>query len=111
MPKQDQGRYSITAELPNGLDLEKSDKIAKQIEAFVKEEPNTKTYFIIVGSNSVNVNVDIGKKDTRSTSVFEVIEKMRPLVSKIPDTRVSLKEDLEWEVFDEMSNFKLRERI
>ncbi|SQC97370.1 Uncharacterised protein [Fusobacterium necrophorum subsp. necrophorum] len=37
--------------------------------------------------------MDIGKKDTRSTSVFEVIEKMRPLVSKIPDTRVSLKED------------------
>ncbi|SQC97335.1 Uncharacterised protein [Fusobacterium necrophorum subsp. necrophorum] len=31
-----------------------------------------------MGSNSVNVNVDIGKKDTRSTSVFEVIEKMRP---------------------------------
>lgn len=93
MPKQDQGRYSITAELPNGLDLEKSDKIAKQIEAFVKEEPNTKTYFIIVGNNSVNVNVDIGKKATRSTSVFDIIEKMRPLVSKIPDTRVSLKED------------------
>ncbi len=35
MPKQDQGRYSIVAELGKGLDLEKSKAIAKDIEEIV----------------------------------------------------------------------------
>lgn len=93
MPKQDEGRYSVTAELPSGLDLKKSNEIAKQVEAFVKEEPNTKVYFMVVGKNSFNINVDIGKKDTRKQSVFEIMDKIRPFIDKVPDTRITVKED------------------
>lgn len=93
MPKQDEGRYSIVAELPNGLDLAKSNEIAKQVEAFVNEETSTKVYFMLVSKNNFSINVDIGKKDTRKESVFEIMDKMRPLLSKIPDTRITLKED------------------
>ncbi|WP_300331080.1 efflux RND transporter permease subunit [Fusobacterium sp.] len=92
MPKQDQGRYSIVAELGNGLDIEKSQAIAKQIEAVVKEEPNTKYYFDFITNDTISVNIDIGKKDTRKESVFEIIDKVRPLVEKIPDARISLSE-------------------
>ncbi len=93
MPKQDQGRYSIVAELGKGLDLEKSKAIAKQIEEFVINEPNTQSYFTIVQKDSFSINVDIGKKDTRKTSVFDIITKLRPIVEKIPDTRTNLSED------------------
>lgn len=93
MPKQDEGRYSITAELANGLDLKKSNEIAKQVEAFVKEEAHSKVYFMIVGKSYFNINVDIGKKDTRKQSVFEIMDKIRPLVDKVPDTRITVKED------------------
>lgn len=93
MPKQDKGRYSITAELANGLDLNKSNEIAKQVEAFVKEEPSTKVYFMLVSKNRFNINVDIGKKDTRKQSVFEIMNKIRPLLAKVPDTRITVKED------------------
>ncbi len=93
MPKQDQGRYSIVAELGEGLDLEKSRRISQEVEEIVKSEPNTQSYFTIVQKDSFSVNVDIGKKDTRETSVFEIIEKLRPLAEKIPDTRISLSED------------------
>ena len=93
MPKQDQGRYSIVAELGKGLDLEKSKAIAKEIEDIVINEPNTQSYFTIVQKDSFSINVDIGKKDTRKTSVFDIITKLRPIVEKIPDTRTNLSED------------------
>ncbi|MDY5980278.1 MAG: efflux RND transporter permease subunit, partial [Fusobacterium mortiferum] len=93
MPKQDQGRYSIVAELGKGLDLDKSEYIARQIEEIVKNEPNTKFYFTVVTNDLLSVNVDIGKKDTRDISAFEIIDKIRPIVEKIPDTRISVSED------------------
>lgn len=93
MPKQDQGRYSIVAELGKGLDLEKSKAIAKEIENIVINDPNTQSYFTIVQKDSFFINVDIGKKDTRDTSVFDIITKLRPIVEKIPDTRTNLSED------------------
>ena len=93
MPKQDQGRYSIVAELGKGLDLEKSKAIAKEIEEIIINEPNTRSYFTIVQNDNFSINVDIGKKDTRKTSVFDIIAKLRPIVEKIPDTRTNLSED------------------
>ena len=93
MPKQDQGRYSIVAELGKGLDLEKSKAIAKEIEEIIINEPNTQSYFTIVQNDNFSINVDIGKKDTRKTSVFDIIAKLRPIVEKIPDTRTNLSED------------------
>lgn len=92
-PKQDKGRYSIAVELGKGLDLDKSIAIANQIEDIVKNEPNTKFYFTVVQNDQLSVNVDIGKKDTRSISVFDIINKIRPLAEKIPDTRVSISEE------------------
>lgn len=92
-PKQDKGRYSIAVELGKGLDLDKSIAIANQIEDIVKNEPNTKFYFTVVQNDQLSVNVDIGKKDTRDISVFDIINKVRPLAEKIPDTRVSVSEE------------------
>lgn len=92
-PKQDKGRYSIAVELGKGLDLDKSIAIANQIEDIVKNEPNTKFYFTVAQNDQFSVNVDIGKKDTRDISVFDIINKVRPLAEKIPDTRVSVSEE------------------
>lgn len=93
MPKQDQGRYSIIAELGNGLDLDKSRKLSKEIEDIVVKEPNTKSYFVVIEKDNFSINVDIGKKDERDTSVFEIIENLRPIVEKLPDVRTNLSED------------------
>lgn len=92
-PKQDAGRYSVSAELGSGLDLEKAKYIAKEIENIVKNDINTKFYFSVIQPDQVLVNVDIGKKDTRDTTVFEVIDKIRDQVKKIPDTRISMSEN------------------
>ncbi|MDO4588702.1 MAG: efflux RND transporter permease subunit [Fusobacterium sp.] len=93
MPKQDQGRYSIVAELGNGLDLEKAKETARIIENIVVNDPNTKSYFMIIQKDNFSVNVDIGKKDERDVSVFDIINNLRPVVEKIPDVRTNLSED------------------
>lgn len=92
MPKQDQGRYSIAAELGKGLDLNKAIEISKQIEEIVKADKNTLGYFTVVSNDEFAVNVDIGKKDTRDISVFEIMDNVRKQVEKIPDTRISITE-------------------
>lgn len=91
-PKQDQGQYSIVAELSKGLDIEKADKIAKQMEDIVISQKNTQSYNTIVQSEYITVNVDVGKKSTRSNSVFDIMDEIRPKTQKILDTKISLSE-------------------
>ena len=95
MPKQDQGRYSVVAELGKGVDIEKAEEIAKTIENIVKENEYTQTYFSLIKNDTVAVNVEIGKKDTRDESVFEIINQVRPAVEKIPGIRPNLSEDFQ----------------
>lgn len=93
MPEQDQGRYSIVAELGNGIDIERSNEIAKELEDIVKNEKNTQTYFILVQNTTISINVDIGKKDSRKDSVFNIIKEIREKADKIPGIRLFLTED------------------
>ena len=95
MPKQDQGRYSVVAELGKGVDIERAEEVAKKIENIVKINKNTKTYFSLIQNDTVAVNVEIGKKDTRDESVFEIIDEIRPQVEKIPGIRSNLSEDFQ----------------
>ena len=93
MPKQDQGRYSVVAELGKGLDLDKAEYISKQIEDIIKEDPDTKLYFTVIKNDLISVNIDIGKKDSRDLSVFEIMNRIRGKVEKLPDARISLSEN------------------
>lgn len=93
MPKQDQGIYSIVAELGNGIDIKKSIEIAREIEKIAVEDKNTKSYTTLLSENTVAVNVDIGGKETRNVTVFELIDKIRPKVEKIPGLRLTLSEN------------------
>lgn len=95
MPKQDQGRYSVVAELGKGVDIEKAERIARQIEDIVKANQYTQTYFSLIQNDTVAVNVEIGKKDTRDESVFNIINEIRPKVEKIPGIRPNLSEDFQ----------------
>lgn len=95
MPKQDSGRYSIVAELGKGIDITKSEDIAHRIEDIVKKNKFTQNYFTLVQNDTVAVNVEIGKKNTRDTSVFEIINEVRKDVEKIPGIRPNLSEEFQ----------------
>lgn len=107
MPKQDKGRYSIVAELGNGLDINKAVDIGRNIESIVKKEKHTEFYNILLSGDTVSVNVDIGKKDTRKASVFEIINEIRTKVEKIPGVRITLSEDFAMRAPTKDVEFKL----
>lgn len=95
MPRQDSGRYSVVAELGKGIDIAKSEEIAHKIEDIVKKNKFTQNYFTLIQNDTVAVNVDIGKKDTRDTKVFDIINEIRTEVEKIPGIRPNLSEQFQ----------------
>lgn len=94
-PKQDQGQYSIIAELQKGTDLEKANKIAKEVEKIVANQKNTVSYSTSIQAESFSVNVNVGKKGERDKSVFDIMDEVRPLTENILDAKISLSNNFE----------------
>ncbi|MGL5049145.1 MAG: efflux RND transporter permease subunit [Fusobacteriaceae bacterium] len=92
MPTTDDGVYTIIAEMPSGMDVEKANRVAHQFEQAVKENHYTKKYITTVAKNSVSVVVDVGYKNTResSTPISQIIREIRPKVSNIPDVKLNI---------------------
>ena len=90
MPKQDEGKYALTAELQNGTDLAKAERIAKELEEIVKNDPHTESYLMLVSTSSISINANVGKKNTRKDSVFTIMDDIRKKASNVLDARVSM---------------------
>ena len=90
MPKQDQGKYSLTAELQKGTDLAKAEKIAKELEEIVKNDPHTESYLMLESTSNISINANVGKKNTRKESVFTIMDDIRKKASNVLDARISM---------------------
>ena len=109
LTKQDYGYYSVIAEFQNGSDFEKIQELRNEIETIIKKEPHTKSYFSIIQkrNGTISVNVDVGFKEKRKESIFEIVKKVRKEVEKIPDIRTTFfyeyakgkpKKDIEFQI-------------
>ena len=49
LPEEDQGYFFINVQLPTAASLQRTDNVAKQIEAILKETPGVQSYNTIVG--------------------------------------------------------------
>ncbi len=49
LPEEDQGYIYMNAQLPTAASLERTDDVAKKIEAILKDTPGVQTYNTIVG--------------------------------------------------------------
>lgn len=94
MPDTDKGEFTITATLPNGLEIEKVNRVALQIENIVedmkKKNKFISKYITQVSDNEVTVNVDIGPKDARKESINDVMNKFREATKSIPDANIKI---------------------
>lgn len=90
MPKQDEGKYSLIAELQNGTDMEKAERIARELENIIKNDPNTQSYLMLVSTSSISINTNVGKKGTRDESIFEIMDNIRKEANKVLDARISM---------------------
>lgn len=89
-PQNDQGNYTVIANTAGGISIQKSDDIAKQIEAIISKAPYTESYSTIVNQGQVNVTVNLPDASKRKQSVFQIMNKLRPELNEIPDTKVML---------------------
>lgn len=90
MPTTDDGIYTIIAELPSGMEIEKANRIAKELEAIVGKDPQTKKFISSVGKEAVSIIVDIGPKNERDKKVQQIMGETRRKVSHIPDVKLNL---------------------
>ena len=89
MPRTDDGIYSVIAELPTGMELEKANGVAKIIENIVSKNRYTKKYNASINKESASIMVDVGDKDERDKSVQDIIAEVRKEVGTIPDVKLN----------------------
>ena len=99
IPSMDQGEFTVTAELPHGTLLEKTNEVIEEVEDEILEIPEVKTIFTNVGSTGDALggnNSEVGQVmvrltdlDKRDRTTKEVMEEVRNKL-KIPDTDISI---------------------
>ena len=94
MAEQDKGKYSAIADIGKGIDVKKAEEILRLMEEKIKANEFTESYTaFIANSERISFNINIGKKNTRKKSVFEIINNMREELEVIPGLRLFLNSD------------------
>ncbi|MGL4253874.1 MAG: efflux RND transporter permease subunit [Fusobacteriaceae bacterium] len=106
-PKQDFGKYSLVAELPKGLSIETAEEIGEKLAKIAENNKYTKSYTALIDKKKVILNVDIGTKDGRDRTVFQIIEDMRPAVADIPDIKPSVVNDFQTDTPGKAIEFRI----
>jgi HAE1 family hydrophobic/amphiphilic exporter-1 len=75
MPKVDQGQFSIKITLPTGTVLDKTNALAKVIEALVEEIPDLDNHSVAVGANRSG---DEGSLESLGSHQSLIIVKLKP---------------------------------
>lgn len=101
MPEADQGSLTAAIELQTGLRVEETSKVARRIDAFIKENiPEAEFYytsagsddqgsimslFMESGSHRININFTLTDVETRNRSVFEISNLLSGYLETIPE--------------------------
>lgn len=88
MPQMDSGQYNISGTLAKGLDVEKANKIALELESIVKDDKFTIDYSVSVNSQDVIVNVKVPEKKDRKEDLEYIISGVREKIKNIPDVKL-----------------------
>ncbi|MCK4852284.1 MAG: efflux RND transporter permease subunit, partial [Candidatus Omnitrophica bacterium] len=91
----EQNRFTIFIELPTGAKLDASDEIVRQVEKILKEVPEVKDFTSRVEAWSSKVYVNLIGLERRKRSVKEVIESLRPKVTRLQPAFIYFEEEQE----------------
>lgn len=96
MPESDDGQIEITARVAPGLNITDVENLAKTIEEFVEADEDVKNYQMTYGAanafsanSGITVNAYLKKDRKRSTK--KIMEEWQPVLTKMPDTSISIK--------------------
>ena len=93
VPAADTGRSSISVELPPGSTLAETRAVSRDITGILLDIPEVENVFVNGGGGSINVAnvaVNLGAKDTRDRSLFEIEDQIALLLRSVPDVRLNV---------------------
>lgn len=106
-PKEDMGAFNINFELPMGTTVEKTNRIAQQIERLIARVPEVKEYVSTIGDTGMimsdlsenagsssgaefgKIIINIGHDNERKRSQSEIIEELDSKLAEIPGIKYS----------------------
>lgn len=104
-PQEDDGRFLVDITMPPGTNLATTDKAARTVEQIILDEvPETVSILTRVGSgdggggffdsssgsNTAAITVKLTDKNYRERGLVEIVDAVRPTVSKVPDATVTV---------------------
>lgn len=100
MPSSDEGTVSVSIELPQGSQLEETDKLVREIEDTVKEYKEIQTISTSVGSggmmsvlgasNSNAATVTLTLKEDRKIATTDAVQEIREMLADISGAEISV---------------------
>ncbi|MEA3489257.1 MAG: efflux RND transporter permease subunit [Candidatus Omnitrophota bacterium] len=91
----EQNKFTIFIELPTGAKLDASDEIVRDVEAMLKEIPEVEDFTARVEAWSSKIYVSLVGLQQRKRSVSEVIDSLRPKVSRLQPAFIYFEEEQE----------------
>ncbi len=92
MEQPEAGTFTIFVELPTGARLEVSDDVVSHVEVMLREIPEVKTISSRIEPWESKIYVKLVSSDERDKSAKDIIDMLRPLVAKIPNTFIYFEE-------------------
>ncbi len=96
VPPADTGRSSISVELPPGSTLAETRSVSNDITDILLEIPEVENVFVSGGGGNINeamIAVNLGSKDDRDRSLFEIEDEITLLLKSVPDVRLNVLND------------------
>lgn len=95
MPTMDQGRITVTLELPAGTSLARTQMVAARAEEILHAHPEVTAVMVKIGGEQRGVEeaefaVTLVDASERDRSILEVMNAIRPTLAVIPDADIAL---------------------
>ena len=95
LPQMDDGRVMVKVKLPTGAAVAETDRVLREIEKKIGEDPRIESLFAMAGGRAVGtvtyevanegeLNLQLLPREARNISTDEFIRKLRPIVAKVP---------------------------
>lgn len=92
MATTDEGKLSISIELPEGLDLEPSDYYVYMAEEKIADIPEIKTVMTTLqsGSNTASLSIELVSNKERKKSTKDIEKEINDRITTVPDCKITV---------------------
>ena len=109
LPKMDGGSFFITLETPSGSSLDETEKVVREVEAALKQEPEiikiqsqvgfeqgmrSFSSFGVQGPTQGSITVTLTDRTERRESIWDIESRVRDRIARIPNIRTSTVREL-----------------